>query len=130
MKKLIIAILVTLTIFVGVFSLSAQAEVYPWNVHATIVYGNKTYTYNLKNHIDGVSPKVAFLGEKSRWQLYQCLQTLPLTEREIYNYILPNFDDVLQFFTNVCKQKRDATVRFDKSGFAYLAGKDGISINQ
>ena len=130
MKKLIIVILVTLTIFVGVFSLSAQSEVYPWNVHATIVYGNKTYTYNLKNHIDGCNPKVVFLGKKSRWQLYQCLQTLPLTEREIYNYILPNFDDVVQFFANVCREKCDATVRFDKSGFVYLEGKDGISINQ
>ena len=130
MKKLIIVILVTLTIFVGVFSLSAQAEVYPWNVHATIVYGNKTYTYNLKNHIDGCNPKVVFLGEKSRWQLYQYLQTLPLTEREIYNYVLPNFDDVLQFFADVCHQKRDATVHFDKNGFTYLVGSDGVSINQ
>ena len=114
MKKLIIAILVTLTIFVGVFSWRAQAESCPWNVHATIVYGNKSYTYNLKNHLEFCNPKVAFLGRKSRWQLYQYLQTLPLPQKEIYNYILPNFDDVLQFFANVCREKCDATVRFDK----------------
>ena len=130
MKKIIIVLLITLTIFVGVFSWSAQAEACPWNVHATVVHGNKSYTYNLQNYLDVCDKKVAFLGQKSRWQLYQYLQTLPLTEKEIYNYILPNFDDVLQFFADVCHQKRDATVHFDKNGFTYLAGADGVSINQ
>ena len=130
MKKLIIAILMTLTIFVGVFSLSAQGQSCPWNVHATIVYGNKTFVYNLKDHLKDCPQKVAFLGEQSRWELYQYLQTLPLSRREIYNYVLPNFHHVLQFFADVCREKRDATVRFDQFGFAYTEGVDGVSIDE
>lgn len=131
MKKLIFTILLlTLTIFVGVFPFCAQAECRPWNVVATICHGDKTYHYNMQNHLDCADKKVTYLGKTSRKNLYEYLQTLPLADDEIYNYLLPKFDDVLQFFAYVCQKKSDATVSFDKNGFVYTNGIDGVSINK
>lgn len=131
MKKLIFTILLlTLTIFVGVFPFCAHADSRPWNVVATICYGDKIYLYNMQNYLDFADKKVAYLGENSRKNLYRYLQTLPLTDDEIYNYILPKFDHVLQNFAYVCQKKQDATVTFDKNGFVYTNGVDGISINK
>ena len=130
MKKIILAILLTLTIFVGVFSNTVVAQTTPWNVFAIVVCGTKSYTYNLANHIESCDKNIAYLGRKSRWELYQYLKTLPLTEEQIYNYILPNFDDVVRFFADVCCKKVDATVHFDKDGFRFCEGRDGKSINQ
>lgn len=131
MKKLIFTILLlTLTIFVGVFPFCAHADSRPWNVVATICYGDKIYLYNMQNYLDFADKKVAYLGENSRKNLYRYLQTLPLTDDEIYNYILPKFDHVLQNFAYVCQKKQDAMVTFDKNGFVYTNGVDGISINK
>lgn len=130
MKKILLATLLTLTIFVGVFLPPVSAQTHPWNVCAKVVYGEKSYTYKLKNHLQNCDKSVAFLGEKSRWELYRYLQTLPLTNQQIYNYILPNFDDVVRFFAPVCRTKRDAVVTFDKNGFHFEKGSDGLSIDQ
>lgn len=131
MKKLIFTtLLLTLTIFVGVFPFYAQAQSCPWNVVATICHGNKTYHYNMQNYVDCADKNVAYLGEKGRKSMYKYLQTLSLSDDEIYNYLLPKFDDLLQFFAYVCQKKSDATVSFDKNGFKYTDGIDGISINK
>lgn len=130
MKKILLITLLTLTIFVGVFSYTAQAEVCPWKVHATIQHGNKSFVYDISKYLDKADARVVYLGEKSKWQLYQYLQTLPLSDKEIYNYIVPKFDDILRFFDYVCRQKRDACVTFDESGFRFFEGNDGVSINQ
>lgn len=130
MKKLILITLLTLTVFVGVFSYTAQAETHPWNVCATVVCGDNSFEYDMSKHLHKVNPKVAYLGEKGRSKQYQFLQTLPLTDKQIYNYILPNFDDILRFFDYVCCPKRDACVTFDHNGFCYYQGNDGVSINQ
>ena len=130
MKKALLTILLALTVFVSVFCCPVQAQTHPWNVCATVVYGGKSYNYNMKNHLENCPPQVAFLGEKSRWELYKYLQTLPLTEQQIYNYILPNFDDVVRFFAPMCPTKRDATVTFGGDGFHFCKGNDGVEINQ
>ena len=130
MKKILLITLLTLTIFVGVFCCTAQAEMSPWNVYATVTYKGQKFVYNLQNHLSKTQPSVAFLGEKSRWQLYQYLQTLPLNEQEIYNYILPGFDDVVHFFDYVYHKKCNAHVSFGKNGFTYFDGSDGVSVDQ
>ena len=130
MKKTILIIALTLTVFVGVFCYPVEAKTYPWNVCATIQYGGKSYHYNMQNHLQNCPQSVAFLGEKSRWQLYKYLQTLPLTEQQIYNYILPNFDDVVRFFAPACPPKRDAVVTFGPNGFCFCPGNDGVEVNQ
>ena len=130
MKKTLLITLLTLTIFVGVFCYPAQAQSHPWCVKATIEHNGKTFVYDMQNYLNRADSKVAYLGKSSKIELYNYLQTLPLSEGETYNYILPGFDDILQFFAHVCHKKRDAYVVFDKEGFRYFAGNDGVSINK
>ena len=130
MKKILIIMLLTLTIFVGVFCYPAQAQSYPWCVNAKVEHNGKTFTYHMQNYLQNADVKVAYLGKNSKIELYKYLQTLPLSNDEIYNYILPGFDDILQFFAHVCRKKQDAHLLFDKNGFRYFAGNDGVCINK
>ncbi len=130
MKKILLITLLTLTIFVGVFPFYAHANTQPWRVRATVTYGKDSFIYDLQNYAHNGKSKVIYLGKQSRKKFYDYLQTLPLSEEEIFNYLLPGFDDVLSFFVHVHRQKRDAVVDFDGQGFHFLEGNDGVSINQ
>lgn len=120
---------------------SAAKTCEPWNVEATIVHGEKKFSYSLKEQIGllcgGDSEQLCllaqsrgfFLGRSGKAELFGQLCDMDLPHEAIFEYILPGFTQLLHNFSYTYVQKRDATVSFGKNGFTYTEGTNGISVN-
>lgn len=134
MKKFVILTL-TLTLFVSVFvcKTAFAATLEPWNVCFEVQHEGTTFRYRLSEHIVGLEDQAQ---ERRFWQsaaqkkaLYLRLTEMGLPPEAIYNYILPDFQDVLQRFNYVYRDKIDSAVTFEKKGFSYQKSQDGVQIN-
>ncbi len=135
-NRTLLLIVFTLAMFASVFlgnKAYAATPTEPWNVVADVVYGEKCVSYNLKTASigqDSAQNRGFFCGEKSRRALYSelCKQNLP--KDAVYEYILPKFSKLVNSFSNVNVVKRDATVSFNRYGFHYTEGVDGVSVDK
>ncbi len=131
-QKLILSTLVALTIFVGAFVCpTAQAMQNPWDVCAKIVYQGDVFCYQLSQNLprDGnANLRGFFASAKQKRQIATDLLGLGLQNVAVYNYVLPNFNSILQHFAYVEKPKQDATVSFDGE-FCYTGCQNGVEID-
>lgn len=134
-KKLLLTIF-TLAFLASVFlcgNAQAQGEE-PWNVEAEVVYKNVVYHYSLRKEmrdsLQEASKRGFYSGAEGKKNLSQQLLQMQLPQRAVFNYVLPHFDKILNFFRFVQTEKRDATVSFDKQGFRFCDGKNGVFIDE
>lgn len=108
-------------------------SVEPWNVIVDVVHENVVYTYDLRaemqQYLHKSESRGFFLGTNGKITLYNQLLDGHCDVDAAREYVLPNFRQLLQKFRYVNVVKRDATVTFDKRGFSYTEGVDGISID-
>lgn len=109
-------------------------SVEPWNVVADVTYNGNTYEYNLKNESQGFADtaesRALYFGAKSKRAAADSLIASGLPSEAVYNYVLPNFKNIVRHFDFVNVERTDATVSFDKNGFNYTNGVDGVSVDQ
>lgn len=135
MKKNLLTVMFALAIIAGVFVCqSAYAESYsPWNIDVTITYNGDRYVYNLQDNIGQFQGEFEqrgfYLGKRGKAELYQDLVDSGLPAEAVCEYMLPNFSQITDCFKNVVKERKDATLSFDNSGFTYVKGQDGVSID-
>lgn len=135
MKKKIIKLIVALALFASVF-VCDEATAYafsPWNVSFVVEYNGDSFCYDLQQNVgefaDEATDRGFYLGYNGKKQLYDALTDLNLPSLAVYEYLLPNFGEVLSHFGYVNQQKTDATVVFGKGGFCYKEGNDGVEID-
>ena len=134
MKKFYVVFTLALALFASAFVCkSAFAEVKPWNVCAEVVYDGDVFRYDLADKADESSDRSQqrgfYLGSRKKREFCDALLAEGLPERAVYNYILPDFDDVLQHFDYVRRTRKDAETEFGKNGFSYRKSQDGVEIN-
>ena len=142
MRKILIKIIIALALFASVFVCNvAEAEAFSnWNVRLEINYNGDRFCYDLSENISKITENSGnqtvkstergfYLGSKGKRRLYDELTDLDLPPLAVYEYLLPNFGKVLDHFAYVNRQKVDATVSFDKNGFSYREGNNGVAIN-
>ena len=136
MKRKLILLTIMLVLFASFFICSegvASAEgVAPWNVQFTVEYNGDSVSYELQKEIIGLekqSERGFYLGNKGKRDLYNRLVSTGAPEIDVYEYLLPNFCKVLSHFNYVNRERVDATVSFDKRGFSYTNGQNGVAIN-
>ena len=134
MKKFLTLLALTLAIFASFFvTHEAYAEVNPWNVQFQVEYKGDVYRYDLSNEVVALAEQCEargfYLGARGKRELYERLDGYGLPSFAVYEYILPNFTKVLEHFAYVNRERVDATVSFDKNGFSYVKGQDGVEIN-
>ncbi len=131
--KTILTLLFALAVFASVFLCPvAQATQLPWNVEVDVTFGDVIFHYSLKKEMAGCTnaQQRAFYGSLHQKQLLaQRLQAMQLPNSAVFNYVLPNFDKILHCFRFVERQKQNSTVSFDKNGFHYTEGQNGVYIN-
>lgn len=132
--KTISILLFALAVFASVFLCPvAQAQQQPWNVEADVTFGGVVFHYSLKQEAagcDNVQQRALYGSLRQKQALAQRLLTMQLPDSAVFNYVLPNFDKILHCFSFVERQKQDATVSFDKNGFRYTEGQNGVYINR
>ena len=135
MRKILL-LTITLAIMASVFILcgAASAETLsPWNVQFEVVYQGDVFRYNLQDEIeklpDRASSRGFYLGYTGKKEIYDRLIAQELPELSVYEYLLPNFQNVLTHFGYVNRDKVDATVHFGKNGFSYSEGNDGVAVD-
>lgn len=138
MKKTIIKLTVALALFASVFvcNTAAAKTVAPWNVRFEIDYQGDVFCYDLQQNIlqggaqaDNAASRGFYLGCNGKRQLYDSLIQMGLEPLAVYEYMLPNFTEVLSHYDYVNRNKTDAVVSFGKNGFSYQKGEDGVAIN-
>lgn len=135
MKTKIILIVFALALVASVFicGVAYADTVEPWNVTVEVVCGNVKYFYNLKTEMQPFAGKSAergfYLGSNGKTALAKQLLAQDLPRQAVYEYLLPNFKNVLRKFQFVNVQKRDATVDFDAKGFHYTEGRNGVTVD-
>ena len=143
MKKIIIKLIIALALFASVFVCNgvAYAEAFSnWNVKLEINYNGDKFAYDLaqniaqnasngENNADDATNRGFYLGSNGKKRLYDTLSELDLPPLAVYEYILPNFSEILAHYDYVNRDKVDATVSFDASGFHYREGNNGVEIN-
>ncbi len=131
MKKFLIILLLTLTFCVSVFCCNAYAELRPWNVLVTITYNGDSFCYDLSQNIFSPNQDRCFFASgKIKWKKYLELTKMQLPTDAVFDYILPNFDKITEHFCYLYKDKIDSCVIFDKNGFIYKKGQDGVQIDK
>lgn len=128
-KKLITITLLTLAIFAGVFSCPSglAQEVRPWDVVATITYGNDSYYYQMSRCGDANAS--TYLGGKAKLKLYHQLLSQGLEKHVVENYIMPGFSNIIDHFAYVNVDKVDSTVVVKKGKLTYTDSTNGVAIN-
>lgn len=134
MKKLLI-IFFALAIFASVFlcqtAFAEGAE--PWNVEFEVNGFGKTYSYSLRKemqpYLNNAEARGFYLGKNGKAELYCRLRAMGLPTDAVFNYLLPNFSKITEFFRFAEREKVDATVTFDKNGFRYFEGTDGVAVD-
>lgn len=105
-----------------------------WNVVADVTYNGNNYAYNLKsesqNFTDAAESRALYFGAKSKRATADALISSGLPAEAVYNYVLPNFKNIVKYFDFVNVKRADATVTFDQNGFHYNKGVDGVSVDQ
>lgn len=105
-----------------------------WNVVADVTYNGNNYAYNLKsesqNFTDAAESRALYFGAKSKRATADALISSGLPAEAVYNYVLPNFKNIVKYFDFVNVKRMDATVTFDQNGFHYNKGVDGVSVDQ
>lgn len=135
MKTKVIIILFALALVASVFvyGVAYADETEPWNVTVDIAHGEKVFHYDLKQEMQPFASKSDsrgfYLGANGKTTLAKRLLGQDLPRQAVYEYLLPNFKNVLRKFQFVGVQKRDATVSFDAEGFHYTQGVDGVAID-
>ncbi len=133
MKKTLIFVF-ALAIFASVFlcQTAAAQSVEPWNVQFEVRHETSSFSYNLRDEIgDFVQNSEArgfFLGKNGKIALAKRLLADGLPNLAVFNYLLPNFQKVVEHFGFVERQRKDATVSFDENGFRYETGWDGVAV--
>lgn len=106
----------------------------PWNVTAVVTYNGNSYEYDLKREAtsfaDTAANRALYGGAKVKHATADALIADGLPREAVYNYVLPNFKNIVRHFDFVTVQRADATVTFDKRGFRYTNGVDGVSVDQ
>lgn len=133
MKKIFLTFALALAILASVFvceSVFAQS-VYPWDVVLSVEYRGDVFEYKLSDNIGcaDTTARGIYLGQSGKQDLYRRLKSLGLPDEAVYNYILPNFDSITAHFAYVRRERADASVQFDKKGFHYQNGQDGVAID-
>ena len=137
MKRILTILTIMLAVYAGIFICSTQSAfaetLAPWNVQFTVEYKGDYVTYNLQKEIKGLENQADkrgfYLGSKGKRELYGNLVSKGIPEAAVYEYLLPNFSKVLSHFEYVNCEKVDATVTFNKQGFSYVKGQNGVAIN-
>ena len=137
MKKRFITITIMLVLITSIFLYRADvacAEIgVPWNVQFTVEYNGDVIDYDLQREIAGLEPQAAkrgfYLGRKGKRELYDRLIATGAPDLAVYEYMLPNFSKVLSHFNYLNRERVDATVSFDKSGFSYKEGQNGVKVD-
>lgn len=131
MKKLL-TVAFALAVLAGVFlfhTASAQ-QLQPWNVVADVSCQGKTFHYDLSKemqpYVENCNNRGFFLGAKGKQNLAENLLAQGLPFDAVAEYVLPGFDNFVKKFSFVNVQKKDASVLFDKEGFHYKKGNDGV----
>lgn len=133
--KILFLTILTLAIFAGVFVVfSANAEaLQPWNVVCDVIHEEDVYHYNLRQEIRGKEQEADkrgfFCGSGGKRRLADKLLDMQLPAEAAYEYVLPGFKNMVDFFRFVSVEKQDATVSFDKSGFCFTKGVDGVCVD-
>lgn len=127
----VFALALVASVFVCGVAYAESAE--PWNVTVDVVHQNTVYHYNLKEEMQPFTDKSVargfYLGCNGKTTLAKQLLREQLPRQAVYEYLLPNFKNILRKFQFVNVQKRDAKVEFDANGFCYKEGVDGVSID-
>ena len=137
MKKFLTVMTIMLAVLASIFICSrevALAEtVAPWNVRFTVEYNGDFVKYDLQKEIVGLEKQAEargfYLGVKGKRELYARLMATGADQAAVYEYMLPNFSKVISHFNYVNRERVDATVSFDKNGFGYKNGQNGVKIN-
>ncbi|MBQ3067174.1 MAG: VanW family protein [Clostridia bacterium] len=131
-RKIILSTIVALTVFVGAFVCpTAQAMQNPWDVCAKINYKGDFLCYRLSQNLPNdanANLRGFYLSAKQKRQIANDLLALGLPNVAVYNYVLPNFNSILQHFGYVERPKQDATVSFD-GNFRYTGCQNGVEID-
>lgn len=118
--------------YIAAFGQVKKAAVEPWNINADVVYNGKKANYNLKNasiNLTDTDSRMIFCGKKSKAELYRKLIALNLPKAAVFEYIFPLFNELVNNFHDVEIEKIDASVTFDKNGFHYTEGRDGVHVD-
>ena len=135
MKKFLTVLTITLAIVASVFATcDAHAQTLsPWNVQFEVEYNGDVFRYDLSEQIGTLQEQAQdrgfYLGAKGKMELYERLTKYNLPPLAVYEYVLPNFGKALDHFKYVVRCRVDATVSFDKNGFLYSKGQDGVAID-
>ena len=137
MKKFFTILTIMLAVYASIFicesGVAFAESVAPWNVQFTVEYKGDTVAYNLQKEIMGLEKQADrrgfYLGSKGKRELYNRLISTGVEDVAVYEYMLPNFTKVLAHFGYVNCERVDATVTFNKLGFKYEKGQNGVKIN-
>ena len=118
----------------GIAAAETAQPLEPWNVIAEISYGGTTCRYNLKEEAEAFSDtaeqRALYGSAHSKLITAERLIESGLPAPAVYNYVLPNFKNLVEQFSFVNVSRVDATVSFDKAGFHYTKGVDGVAVDQ
>lgn len=135
MKKLLIFLIFALAFTASVLVCEEcfAEQLSPWNVTVDICHDGDVFRYDLASQIADLQRQAEqrgfYLGQRQRRALCDRLLNSGLPEQAVYNYLLPNFDGIVQHFGYVEKPRKDAVLQFDKKGFSYQKEQDGVAIN-
>ena len=137
MKKVFTIFTIMLATLASIFicraDMASAEAVTPWNVRFAVEYNGDTVNYDLSKEIKGLEKEADkrgfYLSSKGKRQLYANLIKTGAPEVAVYEYMLPNFSKVLTHFDYVNRNRVDATVAFNKIGFSYKNGQNGVKIN-
>lgn len=135
MKKIYVILTLALALFASVFVCNAAyaESVAPWNVQVTVQHEGQTAQYDLSKAICGLEEQAQkrgfYLSGRGKAALAQRLFDMQLPLQAVCNYILPDFDKLIDGFKYVECERVDAKVSFGKTGFSYTKSQDGVEIN-
>lgn len=134
--KIIFALAVIIAgVFVACWTSFAYAEQAsaPWNVDVIVSHNGDDFCYDLSKQINGLEYEADkrgfYLGYNGKRALADSLTDMFIESRCAYEYLLPDFDKLLNHFSYVEQQKVNAEVNFSASGFAYSKPQNGVSID-
>ena len=114
------------------FAYAEQANL-PWNVDVQVEHNGDVFHYNLSKRIKGIEHEAGkrgfYLGYNGKKSLADSLIDNGLPRVAVYEYLLPNFKQILKHFSYVNRDKIDSEVSFSASGFAYSKPQNGVSVN-
>lgn len=118
--------------FNATFAYAEQAQ-NPWNVDVVVTHNNAVFSYNLQRQIKGreyeAGKRGFYLGYNGKRSLADRLLEIGVEPVAAYEYLLPNFTKLLDYFRNVEQVKHDCEATFSASGFTYSKPQNGVKID-